>query len=135
MRISDWSSDVCSSDLVQGYIYGRPMDLDGVLALIGEGGGRVVAQGYQSAREPRRHILRRIEVTSGGYRYDANVRNNASGGALIEGLWNVPPGAALTLDFGGGPRLEATALWSDGHRGGVQFAATIRGQALRNASG
>src|SRR3546814_9198121 len=87
MRISDWSSDVCSSDLlgcshVQGYIYGRPMDLDGVLALIGEGGGRVVAQGYQSAREPRRHILRRIEVTSGGYRYDANVRNIASGGEI-----------------------------------------------------
>src|SRR3546814_19403640 len=53
---------------VQGYIYGRPMDLDGVLALIGEGGGRVVAPGYQSAREPRRHILRRIEVTSGGDR-------------------------------------------------------------------
>src|SRR3546814_12250874 len=90
MRISDWSSDVCSSDLVQGYIYGRPMDLDGVLALIGEGGGRVVAQGYQSAREPRRHILRRIEVPSGGSRYDANVRNIVPGGALIEGRGNRP---------------------------------------------
>src|SRR3546814_861345 len=89
---------------VQGYIYGRPMDLDGVLALIGEGGGRVVAQGYQSAREPRRHILRRIEVTSGGYRYDANVRNIASGGALIDGPGYVPPGAALPRGFGGAGR-------------------------------
>src|SRR3546814_16264755 len=104
------------------------MDLDGVLALIGEGGGRVVAQGYQSAREPRRHILRRNEVTSGGYRYDANVRNIASGGALIEGLWNVPPGAAMTLDFGGGARLEASARGYDGERVGVQLAQTIEAE-------
>src|SRR3546814_12317500 len=71
------------------------MDLDGVLALIGEGGWRVVAQGYQSAREPRRHLLRRIEVTSGGYRYDANVRNIAAGGALIARLWTVHAGSRL----------------------------------------
>src|SRR3546814_14300154 len=50
---------------VQGYIYGRPMDLDGVLALIGEGGGRVVAPGYQSAREPRRPYPRRNGVKNG----------------------------------------------------------------------
>src|SRR3546814_11824300 len=111
------------------------MDLDGVLALIGEGGGRVVAQGYQSAREPRRHILRRIEVTSGGYRYDANVRNIASGGALIEGLWNVPPGAALTLDFGGGTRLEAPGRWSGGNRAGGELAETVEGEARTGAPG
>src|SRR3546814_18663921 len=99
---------------VQGYIYGRPMDLDGVLALIGEGGGRVVARGYQSAREPRRHILRRIEVTSGGYRHDANVRNIASGGALLYGLCILQTGGVLTLDFGGGPRAVAPARRSEG---------------------
>src|SRR3546814_14699163 len=63
---------------VQGYIYGRPMDLDSVLALLADGGGRVVAPGYQSARESRRHILRRIEVASGGYRYDAIEIGRAS---------------------------------------------------------
>jgi len=120
---------------VQGYIYGKPMDLDGVLALIGEGGGRVVARGYKSAREPRRHILRRIAVASGGYRYDAIVRNIASGGALIEGLWNVPPGAGLTLDFGGGTRLDATARWSEGNRVGVQFAETIEIGTLIGTAG
>src|SRR3546814_12197300 len=87
---------------VQGYIYGRPMDLDGVLALIGEGGGRVVAQGYQSARAPRRHILRRIEVTSGGYRHEANGSNCASGGALIDGVGSVPPREGRVLGVGGG---------------------------------
>jgi len=120
---------------VQGYIYGRPMDLDGVMALIGEGGGCVVARGYQSAREPRRHILRRIEAASGGYRYDAIVRNIASGGALIEGLWNVPHGAALTLDFGGGMRIDATARWSEGNRVGVQFAEAVEVEALIGAAG
>src|SRR3546814_10561891 len=33
---------------VQGYIYGRPMDLDSVLALLADGGGRVVAKAIKA---------------------------------------------------------------------------------------
>src|SRR3546814_3811045 len=107
MRISDWSSDVCSSDLdknsmnaaiissivglasaldmettaegvethddlalvrglgcshVQGYIYGRPMDLAEVLVLLREGGGRAEAQGFKSTREPRLTVFRTIQI-------------------------------------------------------------------------
>ncbi|MGV1682565.1 EAL domain-containing protein [Sphingopyxis sp. NJF-3] len=115
---------------VQGYIYGKPVDLDEMLALLGEGDGRAVARGYQSARAPRRHILRAIHVMSGGYRYEALVRNISSGGALIEGLWNVPAGTPLTLEFGAGMRLDAEARWSDGNRVGVRFADAIEIEAL-----
>src|SRR3546814_2491937 len=93
MRISDWSSDVCSSDLVethddlalvrglgcshvQGYIYGRPMDLAEVLALLREGGGRAEAKGFKSTREPRLTVFRTIQIDSGGYRYEAIVRKD-----------------------------------------------------------
>jgi len=120
---------------VQGYIYGKPMDRDEMLALLRESDGQVVAQGYQSARAPRRHILRAINVLSGGYRYEAIVRNISSGGALIEGLWNVPPGTALTLEFAPGMRLDAEARWSDDNRVGVRFADTVEIEALIGLAG
>ncbi|HMN53439.1 MAG TPA: EAL domain-containing protein [Sphingopyxis sp.] len=110
---------------VQGYIYGRPMELGEVLALLREGGGAVVARGFKSAREPRMRTFRRIQVESGGYHYEAIVRNLSSRGALIEGLWNVPEGTTLTLELTPGVRLDAEARWSAGNRVGVRFAEAI----------
>src|SRR3546814_5272828 len=60
---------------VQGYIYGRPMDLAEVLVLLREGGGRAEAKGFKSTREPRLTVFRTIQIDSGGYRYEAIVRN------------------------------------------------------------
>ncbi|BBB13107.1 putative bifunctional diguanylate cyclase/phosphodiesterase [Sphingopyxis sp. FD7] len=110
---------------VQGYIYGQPMQLAEVLALLRAGGGRVEAQGYKSARAPRLTVFRTIHVDSGGHRYEAIVRNIAPRGALIEGLWNVPPGTQLTLEFAAGLHIDAEARWSAENRTGVQFAATV----------
>jgi diguanylate cyclase (GGDEF)-like protein len=110
---------------VQGYIYGRPMDLAEVLALLREGGGRVEAKGYKSAREARLTTFRTIQVGSGGYQYEGIVRNISSRGALIEGLWNVPPGTVLTLEFGADQIFDAEARWSAGNRVGVKFAEAV----------
>jgi diguanylate cyclase (GGDEF)-like protein/PAS domain S-box-containing protein len=110
---------------VQGYIYGKPMDLAEVLTLLGEGGGRVVAQGFKSAREPRVRTFRTIQVASGGYRYEAIIRNMSPRGALIEGLWNVPDDTPLLLEFSAEVVLDARARWSTGNRVGVQFAETV----------
>ena len=115
---------------VQGYIYGRPMDLVEVLALLREGGGRVEAKGYKSAREARLTTFRTIQVGSGGYQYEGIVRNMSSRGALIEGLWNVPPGTLLTLEFGSEQVFEAEARWSAGNRVGVQFSAAVEIEEL-----
>jgi len=110
---------------VQGYIYGKPMELDEVLALLRDGGGRVEARGHKSAREPRLTTFRTIQVDSGGHQYEAIVRNMSPRGALIEGLWNVPPGTALTLEFGPDQSIVAEARWSADNRVGVQFAVAV----------
>ena len=110
---------------VQGYIYGKPMELDDVLALLREGGGQGVAQGYKSAREPRLRTFRTIQIESGGYSYEAIVRNISSRGALIEGLWNVPVGTDFRLDFGGGTIVEAQARWTVEDRVGLRFSEAI----------
>lgn len=120
---------------VQGYIYGHPMEIDELIALLEAGGGRVVAKGYKSARETRRRILRTIQVTSGGHRYEAIVRNLSSRGALIEGLWNVPEGTPMTLEFTPGLTLVAEARWSDENRVGVQFAEAVEVEVLMGTSG
>ncbi len=110
---------------VQGYIYGRPMSLDEALALLRTGDGRVVAQGYKSARETRSRTFRTIQVESGGHRYEAIVRNVSTRGALIEGLWNVPEGTGFRLEFGPDLVLDAEARWSEQNRVGVQFAQAV----------
>jgi diguanylate cyclase (GGDEF)-like protein len=115
---------------VQGYIYGRPMELAEVLTLLSEGGGRVEAQGYKSAREPRHTTFRTIQVGSGGHQYEAIVRNMSPRGALVEGLWNVPPGTPLTLEFGPEQVFDAEARWSEGNRVGIKFAAAVDIDAL-----
>jgi diguanylate cyclase (GGDEF)-like protein len=120
---------------VQGFIYGKPMEIDAVLALLRDGGGHVVAEGYKSARAARHRIFRTIRVTSGGYDYDAIVRNVSPRGALLEGLWNVPTGTAMTLQFGGGLSLEAEARWSAGNRIGVRFVEEVAIETLIGGAG
>ena len=110
---------------VQGFIYGKPMDMGEVLALLAADGGRVVARGFKSAREARVRTFRPVQVASGGYRYDAIVRNMSSRGALIEGLWNVPEGTPLILEFGPEMVIDAEARWSIDNRIGVRFAQAI----------
>ncbi|MGB7411485.1 MAG: EAL domain-containing protein, partial [Sphingopyxis granuli] len=110
---------------VQGYIYGKPMDVDEVLALLDAGSGQVVAQGFKSVRETRLRTFRTIRVHSGGHDYDAIVRNVSSRGALVEGLWNVPEGTPLTLEFGPDLTIEAEVRWSDANRVGVRFAEAV----------
>ncbi|KTE27615.1 diguanylate cyclase [Sphingopyxis sp. HIX] len=115
---------------VQGYIYGKPMALADALDLLRTGGGRVSAEGYKSAREPRRLTFRTIHVESGGYRYEAIIRNVSTRGALIEGLWNVPEGTVFRLEFGPELVLDAEARWSEQNRVGVQFAQAVEITAL-----
>jgi diguanylate cyclase (GGDEF)-like protein/PAS domain S-box-containing protein len=115
---------------VQGYIYGKPMTLAQALALLRAGDGRVVAEGYKSAREPRSRTFRQIQVASGSHRYEAIIRNVSTRGALIEGLWNVPQGTQFRLEFGPDLILDAEARWSEANRVGVQFAQAVEISAL-----
>jgi diguanylate cyclase (GGDEF)-like protein/PAS domain S-box-containing protein len=110
---------------IQGYIYGKPMEESAALALIQSGGGKAVARGFKSARENRRRIFRTVAVESGGFRYEAIVRNVSSRGAMLEGLWNVPAGTPFRVEFGPGMILDTVARWSQDNRMGLEFAHAI----------
>lgn len=110
---------------IQGYIYGKPMEASEALALIANGDGKVVARGFKSARENRSRIFRTVAVESGGFRYEAIVRNVSSRGAMLEGLWNVPVGTPFRVEFGPGMVLDTLCRWSQDNRMGVEFAHAV----------
>lgn len=115
---------------VQGYIYGKPMELADALALLRADEGRVTAQGFKSARRARSRTFRTIHAESEGFRYEAIVRNVSSHGALLEGLWNVPEGTKIKLDFGADLIVAAQARWCAANRVGVEFAQAVEIAAL-----
>lgn len=110
---------------IQGYIYGKPMEAEDAIELLRSENGNVIARGFKSARENRSRIFRTVAVESGGFRYEAIVRNVSSRGAMLEGLWNVPAGTAFRVDFGPGMVIDTVARWSQDNRMGLEFADVV----------
>jgi hypothetical protein len=90
------------------------------------GGLAAIAQGPRSARAQRQSMLRKVEMEHGGHRYHGTIRNISRTGALIEGLWNVPPGTLFRVRLSESHVVTATARWSSDDRMGVEFSMPLR---------
>ncbi|MGX7895569.1 EAL domain-containing protein [Tsuneonella sp. HG222] len=110
---------------VQGYIYEQPLAADAATERL-ETGLAAVARGPRSARAPRQTTLRKVLLDHQGAIYNGTVRNISSGGAMIEGLWNVPVGTIFQIQLAKGASVTATTRWSQDDRMGVEFATPIR---------
>ncbi|MEZ5708794.1 MAG: EAL domain-containing protein [Blastomonas sp.] len=110
---------------VQGYVYGKPMSTDAVREMLEAHDGKAVASGYKSSRQPRHKVLRTIGVFHDDYCYKGKIRNISSGGALIEGLWDVPEGTRFEISLAERVRVAAITRWSTGDIMGVQFIQPI----------
>ncbi|MEO0698117.1 MAG: EAL domain-containing protein, partial [Pseudomonadota bacterium] len=113
---------------VQGYIYYQPMDAEEATNLV-QGNLAAEADGPKAARSPRQVLLRRINVLHRANRLTANIRNISESGALIEGLWNMPIGADIRIEFTADRFVEAQVRWSRENRVGVEFADPLRRRA------
>nr|WP_254049969.1 EAL domain-containing protein [Novosphingobium sp. TH158] len=109
---------------VQGYIYAKPLTPEDASQLMARGLG-VVANGPRSARPPRQTMLRKVSLEYGTERYEATIRNISTTGALVSGLWNVPPGTVFSLELGEGQVLTVTARWSKDDRMGIEFSQPL----------
>ena len=109
---------------VQGYIYEKPLSVDHACARLARGLD-AKAHGPRSARAVRQTMLRKVVLEHGGERYDATVRNISATGALVEGLWNVPPGTIFRLTLSEGVSITATTRWSQDDRMGVEFSTAL----------
>jgi diguanylate cyclase (GGDEF)-like protein/PAS domain S-box-containing protein len=113
---------------VQGYIYFKPMNASDATALVS---GDLVAEadGPQSARAPRQNLLRRIVVVHNGNRLNATLRNISESGAMIEGLWNMPAGSAIRIEFSADKSVTAQVRWSRENRVGIEFHQPLKRRA------
>ncbi|MDJ0977931.1 MAG: EAL domain-containing protein [Erythrobacter sp.] len=113
---------------VQGYIYHQPLDAEEATELV-RGNLAAQAEGPRAARHPRQVLLRRVTIIHRDNRLTANIRNISDGGALVEGLWNMPVGSAIRIEFSPGKCVEAQVRWSRENRVGVEFRDPLRRRA------
>src|SRR3546814_10422215 len=107
MRISDWSSDVCSSDLVEGYLLDR-MNRAGLAAE--KPRANIEARGQVPHLEDRRFRFRHrvsdidLDLLLAGPNIDQR-----------KPLWQVPPGHRAQPRYGGKqcPRIGMPATLED----------------------
>lgn len=121
---------------VQGYIYSKAVSSVAITELL-KTGLQMEAKGYRSARASRQTMLRKVMLEHGGQFYNARIRNISSGGAMIEGLWNVPSGTSFNVAFSESKVVSVVSIWSEDDRMGVQFAEAIDLEAeglLRNSN-
>lgn len=113
---------------VQGHIYFQPMNASDATALVS---GDLIAEadGPQSARGPRQNLLRRVVIVHNGNRLNATLRNISETGAMIEGLWNMPPGSAIRIEFSADKSVTAQVRWSRENRVGIEFHQPLRRRA------
>ena len=116
---------------IQGYVYGRPMPFDDVVARQRANGSAASPEGFQSSRPERKTMLRTVAVHHEGHVYTGRIRNISATGALVEGLWNVPEGTLFAVELGENHVVNATARWSREDRMGIEFVGGIDLARLR----
>lgn len=109
---------------VQGYIYAKALSREDATNLLLTGLA-AIAQGPRATRAARHTMLRKIVLQHAGQQYHATIRNISTTGAMVEGLWNVPPGTIFTIIPSEGQEITATARWCQQDRMGVEFASPL----------
>jgi diguanylate cyclase (GGDEF)-like protein len=118
---------------LQGFVYGKAMSGDEAAQMLTAQEGRAIAIGYEKSRSPRQRVMRMVGVIHDDYCYQAKIRNLSTGGALIEGLWDVPPMTHFVIVLSDRWKVRAVARWSNEDKMGVEFTETVSLERLKNA--
>lgn len=110
---------------IQGYIYSEALPLEEATALANSKNTRLEASGPENARSDRQTVFKRVGVIHEDHYYQVTLRNISRTGALIEGLLEVPVGAELVLDLGGGQLAVAKVVRSNVASQGIEFETPL----------
>jgi diguanylate cyclase (GGDEF)-like protein len=110
---------------VQGYIYSKPISAEAVVVMLNNAASEVKASGHNTSREPRRKMLRVVNLIHNKHRYVARIRDLSANGVLIEGLSNVPIGTEFLIDIGDGMMTRAECRWAKNNRMGLALKDQI----------
>ncbi len=109
---------------IQGYIYSKALSGEAALERLKQG-MNMVAKGPRSARAFRQKMLRKVVLSHEDQMYDGAIRNMAAGGAMVEGLWNVPMGTVFKVAISKKLIVTAKTIWSEDNRMGIQFETPV----------
>jgi len=113
------------ADLVQGYIYSKPMTQDEVLACFAEGAGLFRPSGPPRHRSERISIFRKIGLIHEDHYYEVILRNLSKTGARITGLAGVPVGTDVVLDLGHGQLVVSKVVNATEASQGLKFETPL----------
>jgi len=109
---------------VQGFIYEKPLSFEQAIERL-ETGLTAIAKGPRAARATRHTMLRKVLLDHAGQHYHGTIRNISATGAMVEGLWNVPPGTIFRIMLAEGQVVTATARWCQEDRMGIEFSIPL----------
>lgn len=113
------------ADLVQGFIFSRPITQDKVLAQFAEGSGVFRPSGPPRHRAERITIFRKVGLIHEDHYYDVILRNLSKTGARITGLAGVPVGTDVVLDLGHGQLVVSKVVNATESSQGLQFETPL----------
>jgi diguanylate cyclase (GGDEF)-like protein/PAS domain S-box-containing protein len=113
------------ADLVQGYIYSRPLKQDDLLPRFGDGTMRVTPDGPPRHRAERISMFRKAGLIHEDHYYEVIMRNLSKTGARITGLAGVPVGTDVVLDMGHGQLVVSKVVNTTETSQGLQFETAL----------
>jgi diguanylate cyclase (GGDEF)-like protein len=113
------------ADLVQGYIYSRPLTQDMVLSRFAEGTMKVTPEGPARHRAERISMFRKVGLIHEDHYYDVIMRNLSKTGARINGLGGVPIGTDVVLDLGHGQLVVTKVVNATESSQGLKFETSL----------
>lgn len=113
------------ADLVQGYIFSRPITQEQVLAQFAEGSGVFRPSGPPRHRAERITIFRKVGLIHEDHYYEVILRNLSKTGARITGLAGVPVGTDVVLDLGHGQLVVSKVVNATESSQGLQFETAL----------
>lgn len=105
---------------VQGFVYDRPLTAQEASSRL-KSGLRAVPKGPKASRLARQTMLRKVVLDHDGQIYTGAIRNISAHGAMIEGLWNVPPGTVFVIAISDDALVLGKARWCEENRMGIEF--------------
>ena len=113
------------ADLVQGYIFSRPIIQDDVLKQFADGSIKFTPSGPPRHRAERITIFRKVGLIHEDHYYDVILRNLSKTGARINGLAGVPVGTDVVLDLGHGQLVVSKVVNASENSQGLKFETPL----------
>ena len=110
---------------VQGYVYSKAICSDDARQRLESGDWVISPSGPARQRSERQSLFRKAGAIIGNFYHPVLVRNLSESGSLIEGLFDVPLGTQVIMDFGDGQLAAGVVRRSTKRQHGIEFGLPL----------